>query len=161
MHPTFFEFSLPAIDGTELDLSTLKGHVVLIVNVASQCGYTPQYEGLESLWRQYRDRDFTVIGCPCNQFGHQEPDAESAIATFCSTAYDVTFPMSAKLYVNGASAHPLWKWLQHEHPGVFGTTAVKWNFTKFLVGRDGSVLERLAPATTPSSIASHIERALG
>lgn len=161
MSPTFFEHSLPGIDGGPLDLAALKGQVILVANVASQCGYTPQYEGLEVLWRQYRDRGFTVIGCPCNQFGHQEPEAEAAIVNFCSTAYNVTFPLSAKLNVNGVSAHALWVWLQRERPGVFGTTAVKWNFTKFLIGRDGAVLDRFAPATTPASIAPHIERALG
>jgi glutathione peroxidase len=161
MSLTFFDHVLPGINGTDLDLAALRGQVVLIVNVASQCGYTPQYEGLEALWQQYRDRGFTVIGCPCNQFGHQEPDAEAAIVSFCSTTYNVSFPLSAKLDVNGASAHPLWAWLQRERPGVFGTTAVKWNFTKFLIGRDGAVIDRFAPATTPASIAPRIEEALG
>jgi glutathione peroxidase len=144
-----------------MPLSQYADHVVLMVNVASMCGMTPQYAGLEDLWRRYRDRGLVVMGCPCDQFGHQEPGTATEIATFCSSRYDVTFPMSSKLDVNGDHAHPLWQWMRQSEPGVFGTTAVKWNFTKFLVGRDGQVIARYAPTTTPEALTSDIEKALG
>ena len=156
-----FDFSLPAIDGATLELSTYRGRVLLLANVASQCGYTPQYAGLEQLWQRYRDRGLVVIGCPCNQFGHQEPGTEDEIAAFCETRFQVSFPMSAKLLVNGVDAHPLWQWMQRMHPGVLGTTGIKWNFTKFLIDRTGQVAERLAPAVQPAAMTDAIERLLG
>lgn len=157
---TLQDFSLDRIDGRVWPLADLAGQVVLIVNVASECGFTPQYAGLEELWRRYRDRGLVVIGCPCNQFGGQEPGAESEIVEYCSRTYDVTFPMTSKLDVNGDRADPLWQWLKQEKPGLLGTTAVKWNFTKFLVGRDGRVLERFASTVTPEELEGSIERAL-
>ncbi|MCA0376760.1 MAG: glutathione peroxidase [Gemmatimonadetes bacterium] len=159
--PLLSDFTLRALDGTPLPLAPLAGQVVLVVNVASACGYTPQYTGLEALWRRYRDRGFTVLGCPCNQFGGQEPAGVEEIATFCATTYDVTFPLSEKLDVNGSGAHPLWTWMQQERPGLLGTTAIKWNFTKFLIGRDGTVHRRYAPTTEPADLAEPIERLLG
>lgn len=158
--PTLSDFSLVALDGTPMPLAPLAGRVVLFVNVASMCGFTPQYAGLEALWRSYGDRGLTIVGCPCDQFGHQEPGTADEIATFCSTKYDVTFPLSAKLEVNGDHADPLWQWMRDAEPGVLGTTAVKWNFTKFLVGRNGQVLARYAPTATPESMAKDIEAAL-
>jgi glutathione peroxidase len=158
--PTLSDFSLVALDGTPMPLAPLAGRVVLFVNVASMCGFTPQYAGLEALWRSYGDRGLTIVGCPCDQFGHQEPGNADEIATFCSTKYDVTFPLSAKLEVNGDHADPLWQWMRDAEPGVLGTTAVKWNFTKFLVGRNGQVLARYAPTATPESMAKDIEAAL-
>jgi glutathione peroxidase len=157
---TLADFTLTAIDGTPLPLADLAGRVVLVVNVASQCGFTPQYRGLERLWRNHRDRGLTILGCPCDQFGHQEPGDEATIAQFCSTRYDVTFPLSAKLEVNGDGAHPLWRWLRASAPGLLGTDDIKWNFTKFLVGRDGRVLERFAPTVTPEALVTPIESAL-
>jgi glutathione peroxidase len=159
--PTCFDFTLPALDGSTLDLSAHRGKVLLLVNVASQCGYTPQYDALEHLWRSFRSRGLVVIGCPCNQFGHQEPGTAQEIEAFCETRYQISFPMSDKLRVNGAEAHPLWQWLQREKPGVLGTTAIKWNFTKFLVNRDGRVVDRYAPAMNPAAITGKIERLLG
>ncbi|WP_439643529.1 glutathione peroxidase [Gemmatimonas sp.] len=158
--PTLSDFSLVALDGTPMPLAPLAGRVVLFVNVASMCGFTPQYAGLEALWRSYGDRGLTIVGCPCDQFGHQEPGNADEIATFCSTKYDVTFPLSAKLEVNGDHADPLWQWMRDAEPGVLGTTAVKWNFTKFLVGRNGQVIARYAPTATPESMAKDIEAAL-
>jgi glutathione peroxidase len=156
----FRDFSLRSIDGEPLPMSRFAGQVVLLVNVASQCGFTPQYEGLERLWRTFRDRGLVVIGCPCDQFGAQEPGNEAEIAQFCSLNYDVTFPLTAKLEVNGDHADPLWQWMKAEEPGVLGTTAVKWNFTKFLIGRDGAVLERFAPTVTPDELVKPVEQAL-
>jgi glutathione peroxidase len=155
------DFTLTRLDGTPLPLADLSGRVILVVNVASQCGFTPQYRGLEQLWRTYRERGLTIVGCPCDQFGHQEPGDEAEIAQFCSTRYEVTFPLSAKLEVNGDGAHPLWQWLRASAPGLLGTDGVKWNFTKFLIGRDGRVLERFAPTVTPEALVAPIERALG
>lgn len=154
------EFSLTSLQGTPMPLGQYAGQVVLVVNVASMCGFTPQYAGLEQLWRQYRDRGLVIIGCPCDQFGHQEPGTEAQIAQFCSTTYDVTFPLSAKLEVNGAGADPFWQWMREAEPGVLGTTAIKWNFTKFLIGRDGQVKARYAPTATPESLIPDIEQAL-
>ena len=154
------DFDLVALDGSPMPLSRFQGRVVLVVNVASMCGFTPQYSGLEQLWRSYEARGLTIIGCPCDQFGHQEPGTAAEIGAFCSSRYDVTFPLSAKLDVNGDGAHPLWSWLKQSEPGVLGTTAVKWNFTKFLVGRDGTVVARYAPTTTPESLVKDIETAL-
>jgi len=158
--PQLTDFELVALDGAPLPLTAFKGRVVLVVNVASMCGFTPQYAGLEQLWRSYKGRGLTIIGCPCDQFGHQEPGTEAEIGAFCSSRYDVSFPMSAKLEVNGDDAHPLWQWMRDAEPGVLGTTAVKWNFTKFLIGRDGNVIARYAPTATPESMINDIEAAL-
>jgi glutathione peroxidase len=155
------DFEAVAIDGTPVPLSAHAGKVVLVVNVASQCGFTPQYAGLQQLWRDYRERGFAVLGFPCDQFGHQEPGDEAEIAQFCSLNYEVDFPMFAKVEVNGANAHPLWKWLKREKGGLLGIDAIKWNFTKFLVGRDGRVLKRYAPTERPESLRRDIEAALG
>ena len=155
-----FEFTATGIDGQPQSLSQYEGKVLLIVNVASQCGFTPQYAGLEKLWRDYRDRGLVVLGFPCDQFGHQEPGDEAEIRNFCSVNYGVDFPLFAKIDVNGADAHPLWRWLKSEKSGILGTEAIKWNFTKFLVGRDGAVLKRYAPGDTPESLAADIEAAL-
>ncbi len=155
-----FDFELTALDGRPMPLAAFDGRALLIVNTASQCGFTPQYEGLERLWRDYGPRGLVVLGCPCDQFGHQEPDDEAAIGTFCSLNYGVSFPMSAKLRVNGADAHPLWRWLQREKRGAFGIAAIKWNFSKFLVGRDGRVIARYAPTARPESLEDDIRAAL-
>src|SRR5262249_52503870 len=133
---------------------------MLIVNTASECGFTPQFDGLEKLWQAYRDRGLVVMGFPSNQFGGQDPGTNDEIATFCQRNYGVSFPMMAKVEVNGGNAHPLWKWLTSEKPGLLGTQAIKWNFTKFLVGRDGRVLKRYAPTDTPESLKKDIEAAL-
>jgi len=146
--------------GTETDLAEYAGQVVLVVNVASKCGLTPQYAGLEALYRKYKDRGFAILGFPCNQFGGQEPGSAAEIETFCSTNYDVTFPVFAKIDVNGAGTAPLYQKLKAEAPGLLGTEAIKWNFTKFLIGRDGKVAERFAPTTTPEDIAPAIEKLL-
>jgi glutathione peroxidase len=132
----------------------------MIVNVASRCGFTPQYAGLEGLYRKYRDRGFTVLAFPCNQFGAQEPGTEEQIQAFCSTTYDVSFPLFAKVDVNGEKAHPLWQYLKGEKPGVLGTEAIKWNFTKFLVGRDGEVLRRYAPNDRPEDLDQAVAAAM-
>jgi glutathione peroxidase len=156
-----FEFSAVDIDGNLQPLSQYAGKVLLVVNVASQCGFTPQYTGLERLWRDYRDRGLVVLGFPCDQFGHQEPGDESEIRNFCSLNYEVDFPLFAKVDVNGDGAHPLWRWLKAQKSGILGTEAIKWNFSKFLVGRDGQVVARYAPVDKPESLASDIEAALG
>jgi len=154
------DFSATAIDGTETDLSTYDGQVVLVVNTASECGFTPQYEGLQKLQEEYADRGFTVLGFPCDQFGHQEPGDEAQIADFCDRTYGVSFPMFAKVDVNGDDAHPLFGWLRQEKGGVLGSK-IKWNFTKFLLGRDGQVVDRYAPTTKPEQLREDIERELG
>ena len=146
----------PLLGDTPATLAPWKGQVLLIVNVASGCGMTPQYAGLETLHREFGPRGFAVLGFPCNQFGGQEPGSADEIATFCSTTYDVTFPMFVKIAVNGADAHPLWVRLKHERPGLLGTEAIKWNFTKFLVGRDGVVVKRYGPQDEPKAIAADI-----
>jgi glutathione peroxidase len=158
---TAYDFSARDIDGHERSLADWRGKVLLVVNVASKCGFTPQYAGLEALWRRYRDRGLVVMGFPCDQFGHQEPGDEAEIRDFCTLNYDVDFPMFAKVEVNGGSAHPLWKWLKDEKGGMLGIGAIKWNFSKFLVGRDGRVLKRYAPTDAPESLAKDIEAALG
>ena len=154
------DFSAVALDGREIALSDYAGQVLLIVNVASECGFTPQYRGLEQLWERYRERGFAVLGFPCDQFGHQEPGTEEQIQEFCTSVYGVEFPMFAKVDVNGADAHPLWQWLKQQKSGLLGIDAIKWNFTKFLVGRDGKVIERYAPNREPEAIAPDIEAAL-
>ena len=156
---TAFDFSATDIDGQPRDLSVYKGKVLLIVNVASKCGFTPQYTGLEKLWKDYQDRGLVVLGFPCDQFGHQEPGDEAEIKNFCSLTYDVDFPLFAKIDVNGKNTHPLYKWMKDEKKGLLGGT-IKWNFTKFLVGRDGKVLKRYAPTDTPESLSKDIEAAL-
>ena len=135
-----WDFSAKSIDGKDVSLATYRGKVLLIVNVASKCGFTPQYKGLEALYRRLKDQDFAVLGFPCDQFGHQEPGTEAEIMEFCGTRYDVTFPMFAKIDVNGDGAHPLYRWLKAEKSGLLGTESIKWNFTKFLVDRDGKVV---------------------
>jgi glutathione peroxidase len=157
---TAYDFSATDIDGQAQALSQYQGKVLLVVNVASKCGFTPQYAGLEQLWRDYRNRGLVVLGFPCDQFGHQEPGDAAEIKNFCSLTYDVDFPMFAKVEVNGAGAHPLWQWLKDEKGGLLGIDAIKWNFTKFLVGRDGRVLKRYAPTDKPESLARDIEAAL-
>ena len=149
-----------ASDGTITDLSSHKGEVILIVNVASKCGFTPQYEGLEALQQQYRDRGFTVLGFPCNQFGQQEPGHAEEIANFCKLTYDVDFPIFAKIDVNGDDAAPIYKYLKDEAPGLLGSKAIKWNFTKFLVDRGGKVVNRYAPQTKPEELTKDIEALL-
>ena len=158
--PTAFDFTVRAADGGEHALSAYRGQVMLIVNTASKCGFTPQYGGLEALWRQYRAAGLTVLGFPCNQFGHQEPGSAADIATLCTGKYDVTFPVLAKIEVNGAGADPLFRWLKQEKTGLLGIGAIKWNFTKFLVGRDGLVAGRFPPTAGPDSLHAPIEAAL-
>ena len=155
-----YDFEALSIDGKPAHLSTQRGKVMLIVNTASACGFTPQFGGLETLWEQYRDRGLTVIGFPSNEFGSQDPGSNDEIASFCQVNYGVSFPMMSKIQVNGARAHPLWKWLTAEAPGILGSKSVKWNFTKFLIGRDGQVVKRYAPTDTPESIRTDIEAAL-
>ena len=149
-----------AADGSQADLSAHKGKVLLVVNVASKCGFTPQYEGLEALQRNYADRGFTVLGFPCNQFGAQEPGDAEEIANFCKLTYDASFPLMGKIDVNGPQAAPIYRHLKKEAPGVLGSEAIKWNFTKFLVDRSGKVVKRYAPQTKPADIARDIEALL-
>ena len=149
---TLYTVPVTTLDGATTTLEAYRGQVLLIVNVASKCGYTPQYEGLEKLYRRYESRGFAVLGFPCDQFGNQEPGTEAEIRQFCSLAYDVTFPMFAKIDVNGPNEHPLYAQLKGQARGVLGTTAVKWNFTKFLVNRDGAVVTRFSSRDTPEDI---------
>ncbi len=151
------DFTVKAADGSPVDLSRYAGRVLLIVNTASKCGFTPQYEGLEALHRRFEGQGLTVLGFPCNQFGAQEPGDAAEIANFCSLTYDVTFPVLAKVDVNGDHAEPLFQWLKAEAPGFLGTKAIKWNFTKFLVNRDGKVVDRYAPTAKPEDLAKDIE----
>lgn len=148
------------LDGEVIDLDRFCGQVLLVVNVASRCGFTPQYEALERLYRAYRDRGFTVLGFPCDQFGHQEPGTSDEIRQFCSDTYDVTFPMFAKIAVNGAAAHPVFQFLKKQKRGPLGVERILWNFTKFLVARDGQVLARYGSTTTPAAIEPAVVRAL-
>ncbi len=157
---TAYEFGAETIEGRKRALSKYRGKVLLIVNTASQCGLTPQYSGLEALYRKYRDRGLEILGFPCNQFGAQEPGSEGEIAKFCETQFGVSFPMFAKVDVNGDTAHPLFQWLRKEAPGLLGSEAIKWNFTKFLVDRKGRVVERFAPTTAPEDLAPAIEKLL-
>jgi glutathione peroxidase len=154
------EFQADMIDGKKLPLSRFRGKVVLVVNTASRCGFTPQFAGLEQLWRSYRDRGLVVLGFPSNEFGGQDPGSNDEIAEFCELNYGVSFPMMGKIEVNGDAAHPLFRWLTREAPGLLGSRAIKWNFTKFLVGRDGRVIRRYAPQDPPDSLAADIEAAL-
>ncbi len=155
-----FDFQTTALDGQLLDLAGFRGRVLLLVNTASRCGFTPQYEGLERLWREYGPHGLVVLGFPCDQFGHQEPGDADEIGSFCALNYGVSFPMSAKVKVNGADAHPLWRWLQREKRGTLGIAAIKWNFSKFLVGRDGQVIARYAPTVRPEALEGDIRAAL-
>jgi glutathione peroxidase len=153
-------FEAQSIDGKPVKLSRHKGQVLLIVNTASQCGFTPQFDGLEALWRAYRDQGLVVLGFPSNEFGAQDPGSNDEIASFCRMNFGVTFPMMAKIEVNGGAAHPLYRWLTREAPGLLGSTGIKWNFTKFLVGRDGKTIKRYAPQDEPSKLTKDIEAAL-
>lgn len=147
-----YDIPVRTLEGKEQTLSAYEGKVLLIVNVASECGYTPQYRGLQALYDKYREQGLEVLGFPCNQFGQQEPGDAAEIRAFCRTTYPVSFPLFEKIEVNGPAAHPLYRYLKHEKPGLLGTEAIKWNFTKFLVNRDGAVLKRYASADTPESI---------
>ena len=157
---TAFDFPFVDLSGQPQALAQYRGKVLLLVNVASKCGFTPQYEGLEALWREFGPRGLVVIGFPCDQFGHQEPGDAAQIGEFCSLTYGVSFPMSDKVEVNGDGADPLWQWLKAEKAGVLGTRGIKWYFSKFLVGRDGRVLQRYAPTDKPESLRGDIEAAL-
>ncbi len=154
------EFQAERLDGRQQDLADYHGQVLLVVNVASECGFTPQYAGLQELQDQYADQGFQVLGFPCNQFGGQEPGGAEQIAEFCSSRFGVDFPMFGKVDVNGGDAHPVYRFLKDAAPGALGTTAIKWNFTKFLVGRDGRVIDRFAPSTRPEALRGAIEKAL-
>lgn len=155
------DFKARALSGEEIDLSRYKGKVLVIVNTASKCGFTPQYAGLEKLYEKYKDRGLEILGFPCNQFGGQEPGSDEEIANFCQKNYGVDFQMFEKVDVNGDDAHPLYKFLTHEAPGALKTEAIKWNFTKFLVARDGTIVDRYASNTTPEAMTSEIEKLLG
>jgi len=157
---SIYEFEVATIDGRRHSLGEYRGHVLLIVNVASRCGFTPQYAGLEELYRRYRERGLTVLGFPCDQFGQQEPGDEAEIKEFCRLTYDVTFPLFAKIAVNGAAAHPLYKYLKRARRGFLGTRRIKWNFTKFLVERDGDVVRRFGPMVRPEQIEKDLVRLL-
>lgn len=161
MMANIYDIPVTTIDGSEQTLAPFKNQVMLIVNTASQCGFTPQYTGLEALHRELRPKGLAVLGFPCNQFGAQEPGDADEIKNFCSTKYAVTFPMYAKLEVNGDGTHPLFTHLKKAKPGVLFTEAIKWNFTKFLVARDGTVLKRFAPTDTPEQMRAEIEQVLG
>jgi len=158
--PLIHDFEAQSITGQPAHFSSQRGKVLLIVNTASACGFTPQFKGLEALWKTYRDRGLVVVGFPSNEFGGQDPGSDAEIASFCEMNYGVSFPMMAKVKVNGADAHPVWRWMTAEAKGVLGTQAVKWNFTKFLVGRDGRVIKRYAPNDEPAALAADIEAAL-
>jgi len=157
---TLSDFSATTLEGQPQDLSDYAGKVVLVVNTASECGFTPQFEGLEKLWQEHKDQGLVILGFPCNQFGGQEPGEAAEIGAFCQRNYGVTFPMFDKVEVNGDGAHPLFEWLRHEKGGLLGSK-IKWNFTKFLIGRDGQVVSRHAPTVKPESLSSDIEKALG
>ena len=147
-----YDFSAKTLDGQDQPLADYRGKAMLVVNTASKCGFTPQYTGLEKLWETYKDQGLVVLGFPCDQFGHQEPGDADEIRNFCSLNYDVSFPLYEKVEVNGGAAHPLWKWLKKEKPGLMGMEAIKWNFTKFLVDKNGRVVKRYAPTDTPEKI---------
>jgi glutathione peroxidase len=159
--PSLFDISVTRLDNTPTALAEYRGKVLLIVNVASKCGFTPQYAGLEALYQKYKDRGLVVLGFPCNQFMWQEPGDADAIQSFCTLKYNVTFPMFAKIDVNGKNAHPLYKHLKREARGTLGTKSIKWNFAKFLVARDGTVVRRFGTATRPEKLEAHIEKLLG
>ena len=154
------QFTMPLLDGTEQTLAEYDGQVVLIVNTASQCGFTPQYQGLEQLYQQYKDQGFVILGFPCNQFKGQEPGNNDEIASFCEKNYGVSFPMFSKIEVNGDNTAPLYQALKKEAPGLLGSHAIKWNFTKFLIGRNSNVIHRYSPTTKPEAIEGDIRKAL-
>ena len=158
---TAYDFSARDIDGNEQPLSKFKGEALLVVNVASKCGFTKQYTGLEALQKQFHDKGFEVLGFPCDQFGHQEPGDEAEIKNFCSLTYDVSFPMFAKINVNGGETHPFYEWLKKEKSGLLGIGLIKWNFTKFLIDREGQVIKRYAPTDEPEAIGKDIAKLLG
>lgn len=160
MSASVYDFSATSLDGASVDLSQYEGKVLLIVNVASKCGFTPQYDGLQKLYEEYKDRGLVVLGFPCNQFGRQEPGNADEIKEFCSLTFNVDFPMFEKIDVNGNDAHPLYRFLKSEKPGILGSEAVKWNFTKFLVDRDGQVVKRFAPNDKPEDLKADIEALL-
>ncbi|MBV7537882.1 glutathione peroxidase [Duganella sp. sic0402] len=157
---TIFDISADSLSGQPVSLSQYKGKVLLIVNTASKCGFTPQYQGLEAVYQQFKDKGVEVLGFPCNQFGAQEPGAADEIGAFCEKNYGVTFPLFAKIDVNGTHAHPLFQKLKKDAPGILGTEGIKWNFTKFLIRKDGTVYNRYAPATKPEELISDIEKLL-
>lgn len=157
---TIADFQVTTNRGESLDLATKQGKVLLVVNTASKCGFTPQYDGLEELYQQFKDKDFEVLGFPCNQFGAQEPGNADEIAEFCKVNFGVTFPLMAKIDVNGPEASPLYDWMKSEKKGLMGSTSIKWNFTKFLIDREGNVVKRYAPQDTPKMIAKDIEKLL-
>lgn len=157
---SIYDYSAKSVDGKETSLKEYQGKVLLVVNVASRCGFTPQYEGLEAIYKKYRDRGFEVLAFPCNQFGKQEPGTESEIKSFCETNYQITFPIFSKIEVNGAGSHPVYEYLKKEATGILGSEAIKWNFTKFLVNREGKVVKRFAPTDKPESLESVIESLL-
>ena len=157
---TVYDFEARQIDGKDISLANFRGKVMLIVNTASKCGFTPQFSGLEDLYKRYEDKGLVVLGFPCNQFGSQDPGTEGEIAAFCQVNYGVSFPMMGKVDVNGPEAHPLYKWLSAEAPGLLGSKAIKWNFTKFLIGKDGKVVRRYAPLDKPQGLTKDVEAAL-
>lgn len=157
---SIYDFKVQARDGSMVDLADYRGQVLVVVNTASKCGFTPQFEGLEALYREYHDRGLTIIGFPCNQFANQDPGTDEEIAEFCQVNYGVTFPMMAKVDVNGSDAEPVFTWLTKQAPGFLGTKGIKWNFTKFLIGRDGEVIKRFGPKEEPHSMRPAIEAAL-
>ncbi len=158
---SFYDFTAKRLEGTEQAMADYRGQVVLVVNTASECGFTPQYQGLQELYQHFAERGLVVLGFPCNQFGGQEPGDEQQIATFCQTRFAVTFPMFAKVDVNGSQAHPLFQFLTQAKPGILNTELIKWNFTKFLINRQGEVVGRYAPTTKPSDLLAEIEALLG
>lgn len=160
MSQSFFDYTVKDSKQTDYPLSQFKGKVVLVVNVASKCGFTPQYEGLEKLFKKYQEKGLVILGFPCNQFGFQEPGTDSDIQQFCSMTYNVTFPVLAKVDVNGSEAAPVYQHLKSESPGILGTEAIKWNFTKFLIDRNGKVVKRFAPQDKPEDMAQEIEALL-
>ena len=160
MSNDIYGFSAETLDGATVGLDTYRDKVLLIVNTASECGFTPQYKGLQEIYQQYAARGFEVLGFPCNQFGKQEPGDAEQIGSFCEKNFGVTFPMFAKIDVNGANAHPLYRYLTDEAPGILGLKAIKWNFTKFLIDRDGRIVKRYAPSTKPEEIAADIDKLL-
>ena len=157
---SIYDFKVKTIEGKETTLETYKGKVMLIVNVASKCGYTPQYDGLESLYKKYKEKGLVILGFPCNQFSSQEPGSEKEIQNFCRVNFGVTFPMFAKINVNGDQTHPLYRYLKSQQPGIFGSESIKWNFTKFLIDKEGNVLERFGSSTKPRSLEDIIEKLL-
>lgn len=157
---SIYDFKAKSLDGREIDLAQFKGKPLLVVNTASKCGFTPQYEGLEKLYEDYKDKGLVILGFPCNQFGAQEPGSAEEIGAFCMKNYGVSFPMFEKIDVNGSNAHPLYAWLKDEAPGILGSKNIKWNFTKFLIDRNGQVVDRYAPTTKPAELEKPIEKVL-